>query len=88
MTRSHPGGSQEWMEGDPNLAGHGGGDLPAGGDHPHVHDLGAEEVHQDVAKGVASIPPSSTSPTRSQTTPPGSPVTTGTSGERLSCTPL
>ena len=88
MTRSHPGGTKEWMEGDPNQAGHGGGDLPAGGDHTHVHDLGAEEVHQYGAKGVASSPPSSISPTRSQTTRPGSPVTPGTSRARLSCTPL
>ena len=92
MTKSHPGGTQEWMEGNLKLEGHGEGDLPAGGDYRHVQDQGAEgaeEAQQDGAIGVASSPPSSsTSPTRSQTTPPGSPLTPGTSGARLSCTPL
>jgi hypothetical protein len=89
MMKSHPSGNQEWMEGEPNRAGHEGAAHLVGGGHPHEHDQGAEEVHQeDGATGVAGSPPSSTSTTGSQTTPPSSSMTPGTSGARLACTPL
>ena len=88
MTRSHSAGTQEWKEGDLNLEGHGQGDHTAGGDNNHVCDLEAEGDHQKGAKGVTGYPPSPTSPTRSQTTPPGSLMTPGTSRARVNVTPL
>ena len=65
MMRSHPDGTQECMGENLNLAIHG------QGDHHHVRDIGEKGVHQEGATGVTRSPQSSTSPTRSQTTPPG-----------------
>ena len=88
MMTSHSTGTQEWKDVDLNQAGHEQGDHPVGGDHSHVCDIGAEGDHQEGATGVTGCPSSPTLPTRSQTTPPGSPMTPGTSRARVNVTPL
>ena len=92
-TKSQPKGNQGWNdrsqyqeEGVPQTE----------GAHHHVRDQGAVGAHGAAQQGgnkgdVMSTPPSPTSPTRTRTTPPGSPVTprpSSASGARLTCTQL